>query len=77
MDLGQLYITETGGEANHAILPSESIVVALGRRGGRTQKRLGPTHVRQDDGSRTGMVAWGWVLLLIGVLVFLVDDDQA
>ena len=72
-----IFLSSTrSGSSSSAYLPLRAVVKALQRRRGRAEHHHGPFHLAAHNGHVARVVARRF-LLLVGVLVFLVHDDQA
>ena len=76
-DLRQTDVAEAGVELHQSVFPLSGVGVALHGGRGRAQEHFRALPVGHEDGHIAGMVARGGVLLLVGSLVLLVDDDEA
>jgi hypothetical protein len=81
-DIDNLYYGHKDGspaflEVNEGIFAREGVVVAFEAGRSSTEEDAGMGMMGNDDGYVAGMIAWGGILLLVGVLVLFVDDDEA
>ena len=77
-DFGQLQFLVSFFQLNQRIfIALGGIVPTLHTRRSSTQQRLCSIHRRQHNSCVAGMVAGSRILLLIGILVLLVDDNQS
>ena len=81
LDIDNLYLRQFNTlvaleEFDKSVFAGLRIVVGFKGRGGSAKQGLRLEHRREDDGSTTGMIAGHGILLLVGCLMFLVDDDE-
>ena len=81
LDVDNLYLRQFDAlialeEFHKAVLACGSVMVGLNGRCRRAQQDFCAHHLSKHDGSTTGMVARGRILLLIGGLMLLVDNHQ-
>ena len=67
----------TGGQFHQAVFAGSGIKIRIDRGSGRAQQRFSPMHACQHQRRIPGMIARSRVLLLIGILMLLVYNNQA
>ena len=75
--LWQLHVGEALGEWYVAVASLLCEVVGFDAGGGCAEEGFGSALLRQHDGGAACVVAWRWVLLLVGGFVFFVHDDES
>ena len=73
----ELHILVTLGELHVTVASFSCLMVHLEAGRGGAEQCLCTTHVGEHQGGIAGMVAWGWLLLLVALLVFFIDDDES
>jgi hypothetical protein len=74
-DQRKLAIIDSGGHLEQGILPALGVVVTLHRGSGRAQHHDGTFHLAADNRDIAGVISRR-LLLLVGVLMLLIDNDQ-